>query len=338
MADFQLDLFNQKMLKEMLNVRKGEHRLGQRIRVLDKHIDELGQLSNKGVKFAIIGIPESIGPMGNSGNSGAEYGFDAFLKTFLNIQSNRFLEGKEVVLLGKVKLDDLQDQVNELDPDKAYYLQKLHLLCESIDERVQPLISKIASHGITPIVIGGGHNNALPIISGVASAYGALNVLNIDAHADFRALEGRHSGNGFSYAMQRQVLNKYAAFGLHQNYNSENMLKAMDASGMVKATFLEEIQYADKLLLESIEFLVDENIKNGLEVDMDAIRFMPSSAISPSGFSLEQMRYFVRKATKALQPTYFHLAEAAPKTDYEEKTVGKALSYLVTDFIKSHMS
>ena len=52
-----------------------------------------------------------------------------------------------------------------------------------------------------PIIVGGGHNNAYGIIKGSALALNKkINVLNIDAHADFRPLEGRHSGNGFSYA------------------------------------------------------------------------------------------------------------------------------------------
>jgi arginase family enzyme len=29
-----------------------------------------------------------------------------------------------------------------------------------------------------------------------------VNAINFDAHSDFRILEGRHSGNGFSYAYE----------------------------------------------------------------------------------------------------------------------------------------
>jgi len=334
MAELKLNIFNEKALKAVQHLRKGEHRLGQKIKLLENDLDELSTLSKKGVRFAILGVPESIGPMGNGGLGGAENGYEAFLKSFVNVQSNRFLDGKEVVLIGHVELTDLQQQADELDKTSDYFLQKLHLLCEAVDERVEVVVSQIARHGLTPIVIGGGHNNSLPIISGIASHLGKLNVLNIDAHADYRSLEGRHSGNGFSYAVQRQVLNKYAVFGLHQNYNGEHMLKAMDASGMVKSTFMEDIQYADKQLLDSIEFLEGEE-KMGLEIDMDAIRYMPSSAISPSGFSLEQMRYFLRKVSQAMHPCYLHLAEAAPSNEDEQKLVGKALSYLVTDFIKN---
>jgi len=335
MSELKLTIFQQTELDSLVQIRKGEHRLGQRLKLLKGSMKDLSDLSKKGVKFAILGIPECIGPLGNAGKSGAEHAFKAFIECFVNVQSNRFLDGKEIVLIGQVDLEDLQREALKLDPASDYYFQKLHLMCETIDERVQPIVQKIVSCGVVPIVIGGGHNNALPIISAIAAQKGPLNVLNFDAHADFRALEGRHSGNGFSYAMQRKVLNKYAVFGLHQNYNAENMLKSMDSTDQVKYTFLEDIQYADKLLLSSIEFLQSKDAEVGLEVDLDAIRYMPSSAMSPSGFSLEQIRYFVRKTTKALDPTYLHLAEAAPKTKEEHLMVGKALSYLVTDFVKS---
>jgi formiminoglutamase len=36
-----------------------------------------------------------------------------------------------------------------------------------------------------------------------------VNAINFDAHSDFRILEGRHSGNGFSYAYEEAFLKKY---------------------------------------------------------------------------------------------------------------------------------
>jgi formiminoglutamase len=53
-----------------------------------------------------------------------------------------------------------------------------------------------------------GHNNAYGCIKGAAKGlYKAgiiplvqINAINLDAHADFRPLEGRHSGNAFRYA------------------------------------------------------------------------------------------------------------------------------------------
>jgi formiminoglutamase len=73
----------------------------------------------------------------------------------------------------------------------------------------------------------------------------------------------------------------------------------------------------------------------GLEIDMDAIAHMPSSALSPSGWSLDQIRALVLKLGH-IRPNiaYLNLTEAAPSDDKEDIVVGKALTYLVRDFLR----
>jgi formiminoglutamase len=72
----------------------------------------------------------------------------------------------------------------------------------------------------------------------------------------------------------------------------------------------------------------------GIDVDMDCIANMPSSAFSPSGWSLDEVRaYLMRIIPQVEQLAYVHLPEAAPKNDLEYKLVGKALTYLVRDVV-----
>ena len=67
---------------------------------------------------------------------------------------------------------------------------------------------------------------------------------------------------------------------------------------------------------------------------MDAIAYMPSSAFSPSGWTLDQVRnYLIFAAQNSEKLAYLHLPEASPKNELDEKIVGKALAYLVRDFI-----
>jgi formiminoglutamase len=77
--------------------------------------------------------------------------------------------------------------------------------------------------------------------------------------------------------------------------------------------------------------------KFGLEIDCDAIANIPSSAMSPSGFSVEQARQFVHQFGSHENVTYLHICEAAPTSETEIQ-VGKLMSYLITDFIKAHES
>ena len=68
----------------------------------------------------------------------------------------------------------------------------------------------------------------------------------------------------------------------------------------------------------------------GLELDCDAIALFPSSAVSPSGFSLNEVRNMVRKVAESKNCQYFHLCEAIPSASYP---TGKALALLVSDFL-----
>lgn len=325
---------------DYLNSRKGEVRLGEKVYFANQSWEAQLKKQGKGLRFCIIGIPECVGVLGNLGKPGAQNAWEAFLKAFLNMQSNRFLSGHEFMVLGAVQVHDLQEKALALDVKSEYYHQNLHLLCEQIDELVEPVIAAVKRAGLIPIVIGGGHNNAYPIIKSVASTAvkKKVNAINLDAHCDFRALEGRHSGNPFSYARQKMALNRYFAFGLHQSYNNENMLKAMDADEQVKYSFLENITYLESNLADAISFVVDDQIECGIEVDLDAIRMMPSSAISSTGFSMEQARFFIRKCVESLTPAYLHLPEGAPNSELENALVGKSLGYLVTDFAKAYLN
>lgn len=72
----------------------------------------------------------------------------------------------------------------------------------------------------------------------------------------------------------------------------------------------------------------------GLEIDLDSISNTLSSAATPSGFTLDEVRKVVI-ATK--QPfCYLHICEGAHELNNgrKDKTIGKTIAYLVSDFIK----
>ena len=315
---FYFEYFNSENLSQLFSVREGEEKLGQRVRVNSTPIDLNG-------KFVIIGVAEDIGPRANLGFAGAEAGFNAFITRFLNVQSNRFLNGSEVVVYGVVRSSETFSNSD---------LVELRNTVEHLDLLLEEVLQVVFSSGGIPIVIGGGHNNAYPIIK----AYSHVNqkkidVLNIDPHADFRKLEGRHSGNSFSYAMQEGALGKYAVLGLHQSYNSESMLQDLEKQG-VDFTFFED--YIDDKELFYRDLFKFEDKQFGLEIDMDTIKQMPSSAYTPSGFSVEEIRRALRFLANSSKVVYLHLPEAAPQNEREATFVGKVITYLVTDFIKKY--
>ena len=315
---FYFEYFNSENLSQLFSVREGEEKLGQKVRVNSTPIDLNG-------KFVIIGIAEDIGPRANLGFAGAEAGFNAFITRFLNVQSNRFLNGSEVVVYGVVRSSETFSNSD---------LVELRNTVEQLDHLLEEVLQVVFSSGGIPIVIGGGHNNAYPIIK----AYSHVNqkkidVLNIDPHADFRKLEGRHSGNSFSYAMQEGALGKYTVLGLHQSYNSESMLQDLEKNG-VDFTFFEDYIDDKEVFYSDLSKFEDKQI--GLEIDMDTIKQMPSSAYTPSGFSVEEIRRALRFLANSSKVVYLHLPEAAPQNEREATFVGKVITYLVTDFIKKY--
>ena len=316
---FYFEYFNSENLSQLFSVREGEEKLGQKVSVNSTPIDLNG-------KFVIIGVAEDIGPRANLGFAGAEAGFNAFITRFLNVQSNRFLNGSEIIVYGVVR----SSETFSISDD----LVELRNTVEQLDLLLEEVLQVVFSSGGIPIVIGGGHNNAYPIIK----AYSHVNqkkidVLNIDPHADFRKLEGRHSGNSFSYAMQEGALGKYTVLGLHQSYNSESMLQDLEKNG-VDFTFFEDYIDDKEVFYSDLSKFEDKQI--GLEIDMDTIKQMPSSAYTPSGFSVEEMRRAIRSLSSSSDVVYLHLPEAAPQNEREATFVGKVITYLVTDFIKKY--
>lgn len=301
--------------------REGEKKLGQAVNLVKTSISEVEG------DYVLIGIPEDIGPRANMGKPGAYNAWEAFLGKFLSMQANSFFNGENIALAGEIKLDDIQLQANNAT------ITELRILTELIDLRVQTVVEEIIEVNKIPIVIGGGHNNCFPIINSFEKE---IDVLNIDPHADLRQLEGRHSGNGFSYAIESQKLNKYFVLGLHEAYNSQYILdKFANNDNLNYLSFTDILlkEISEKEIINTISSHLNES-KIGLELDLDSIKNMPVSANTPIGFSEEKIRKCLFNLKKKYSFHYFHICEGAPINEQQRDTVGKSIAYFVKDFIK----
>ncbi len=333
-----LKLFTTKQRNAFTNLRPGETKLGETI----KQIEGLEELRHSEAQFVVMGIKEDIGIRANLGVGGATNCWDYSLKALLNVQSNRFLSGHSICVAGALEFPDLLNEAKTLNNTKPYDLKQLRESTAIIDKSVAQSIESIVSQGKTPIIIGGGHNNAYGNIKGSVKALGkALSVINIDPHSDFRTLEGRHSGNGFSYAHSEKLLNQYGVFGLHQSYNSEDILEQFQKNTQLQYLSFESLlplNHSERLerLLQFCDSFVGEPI--GLEIDLDCLTKFPVSALNPSGFNLNELRSFIRAIASLLPCTYLHLCEGSPErstSPLEREMLGKAIAYLVTDFVKA---
>lgn len=327
-------LFQKEDLEQYCNPREGEVKIGQTILLPESH-NWKSWLENQKARFVLLGIPEDIGVRANGGIGGAHTAWESFLKAFLNIQDNMFLKGKNMILLGTVAVQELMEQYT---PDAP--LAALREGVVAIDALLAPVIEAIVSARKIPILIGGGHNNAYPLLKGLSLAKNeAVNAINLDAHADFRALEGRHSGNGFSYAYTEGYLKKYAALGLHQAYNNAAMIARFDTNPDLEAIWFESLYLQQELgfkqaLQQALAHVKEQSF--GVELDLDCITDTLSSAQSPLGFSRAEAWQYVFECAGQSGAAYLHLTEGvALRADgIQYPMTGKLLSYLVQAFVK----
>jgi formiminoglutamase len=336
-----LELYSKKDIEHLTRKRTNEVKIGEDVTVLKSEKNWEEELLNSNCKFVLLGIPEDIGVKANYGRGGAHTAWKPALDSFLSQQSNEFLNGKEVCVLGHVFVEDLMEKSESLQAKNKSDMTQLRNLVSIIDERVTEVITKIISCKKIPIIVGGGHNNSYPIIKGCSLALDKkINVINCDPHTDFRPLEGRHSGNGFSYAYKEQYMNQYSVFCMHEQYNTASVLKDFTANNhhlyfsRYEDVFVRESKGYSDTLLQNIGFV--KNNVCGVEIDLDAITNVPSSAKTSSGISPVQARQYVYQCGKNLSALYLHIAEGAPILSHikADNKTGKLIGYLIADFIK----
>ena len=334
----ELVIYSPDTIRPFMNDRIGEVVLGKGFAFLNDKATLADELAQSDADFVLFGIEEDIGVMANYGRPGAARAWNVALRRLVSVQQNSDNKMTGTILLGHLDFSDLMKKAHGTENSKP---QDLHEYVAQIDETVTALVKTIVAAGKIPIAIGGGHNNAYGILKGTSQAVGhAVNALNIDAHADMRPRDYRHSGNGFSYAIHEGFLNKYFIFGLHENYNSEAIYKEIQSrSEQVNYTTYEAIRVRAERDFESeairaIDFVDGDPF--GLEIDLDCIEYIPSSAYTPSGWTVRDVRRLAHVIGKSPRMRYVHICEAAPREGEEndEIVVGKLISYLITDILR----
>ena len=340
------NFYNKKEVLSLTRIRRFETKLGERIGVIDDPAELEISLQQSSAKYVLLGIPENIGIKANMGIGGADFAWVSFLQDFLNIQSNDFLEGSSIMLLGHFDFSEMEKLIDQHAHDYAEQLAAYRHAVYRIDQELEQLIHLITQNNKIPIVIGGGHNNSYPCIKGSAKGYykagliplAQINAINLDAHADFRPMEGRHSENGFTYAEADGYLEKYFVLGLQENYLPQNVW--MD---MVNNPFIDCITYEDIFIHEKRSFLqsvaMAANFTNdtltGIEIDLDVFENVLGS---PNGISAYQARQFIQLVAADSKVAYLHICEGTSQfvnTQHNNYT-GKLISSLISDFVKSH--
>ncbi|MGI2174178.1 formimidoylglutamase [Shewanella ulleungensis] len=335
--------FTEQHCQKLLNIRANETKLGQRVLLANAELSleqNAQYAASQGARFAIFAITEDVGPRANLGRAGANDAFNASVSQFVNLQSNRFLDGNECVILGQISLIP--------SPESTASIGELRQATAELDQLVIEATTHILQAGLEPIVIGGGHNNAYGLLM-ATKAYNGLPVaaVNLDPHSDFRPREGRHSGNGFSYAAASGALDHYHILGLHELKNTETTLEQLSLFGATWHSF-QQIWVRRELPLEMAlkhiaKGLNQTQLPVALELDVDAIANMPSSAATFAGIPLLDACHYVHYIAKHCPCSYVHFAEAAPAChhagqDAGYRDVGQGLSELIYAYIQGRLA
>lgn len=342
-----LKIYNRQDLMSLTRLRRFETKLGERLQIVMDVDDIESSIQSSSAKFILFGVPEDIGAKGNYGIGGADTLWIPFLQNFLNIQSNDFFDGQEVLLLGHFDFGDIQYLIDTTAKGEEEKIEAYRHAVNVIDEEVEHIVKLITSLKKLPVVIGGGHNNSYPLIKGAAKGWHKagviplpqINCINVDAHADYRPSEGRHSGNAFRYAEEDGFLQKYCIVGLHENYLPQNSW-----SDIVNNPFIDCITFEDIFIHEKRTFLqavahatgFTGDTLAGIDLDLDGIQNTLSSAMTPVGISAINARQYISFAAADARPAYLHICEGAARLSdgRSDATSGKLISYLVSDFVK----
>ncbi|HEV8285309.1 MAG TPA: formimidoylglutamase [Chitinophagaceae bacterium] len=341
-------IYNKPDILYLTRLRKFETKLGERIQAVVDATQLDSFLQTTTAKFILLGIPEDIGVKANHGIGGTGTVWIPFLQAFLNIQSNDFLDGSEIILLGHFDFGDIQYLIDTTAKSEEEKLEAYRHAVNTIDDEVESLIKMITEAKKIPIVIGGGHNNSYPLIKGAAKGWhkagvvplAQINCINLDAHTDYRPIEGRHSGNAFRYAEEDGYLQKYCVITIHENYLQQNTWIDIVNNPFIDCITFEDIFVHEKRsFMQAVAHATDftEDSLCGIDLDLDSIQSTLASAISPVGVSSTHARQYISFAAADSKPAYLHICEGASRlTDGRtDEGTGKLISYLVSDFVKA---
>src|SRR5687767_12052187 len=95
-----LKVYNKQDVLSLTRLRRFETKVGEQLQVVNDVTDLERSIKDSTAKFVLFGVPEDLGAKGNYGIGGADTLWIPFLQSLLNVQSNDFFDGGQVLLVG----------------------------------------------------------------------------------------------------------------------------------------------------------------------------------------------------------------------------------------------
>jgi formiminoglutamase len=161
-----LKIYSKQEVLSLTKIRRFETKLGEILQVLINPAAIANSIAQSTAQYVLFGIAEDLGVKANYGTGGTDTVWTPFLQSFYNIQSNDFFDGGEILMVGHFDFGDLQYLIDTTAKGEDEKIEAYRHAVQTIDDEVEQLVKIITEHKKIPIAIGGGHNNAYPLLKG----------------------------------------------------------------------------------------------------------------------------------------------------------------------------
>ncbi|NEV93557.1 arginase [Psychroflexus sp. YR1-1] len=279
-------------------------------------LTNLSELETTDAEYVLFGIP-TLSNSADEFKPGDFKMFQAVLQSLLNIQHNDFNRAENLVVLGELDVELISHEINQLKTVS----EKKERYEQIVKETTHSITQAICNLGKIPIVIGGDSGDTLNLLKASNSTeQSPLNLLDLSTHVTF---ELENSGEFFD---------KYSGFGLHKNTTTQAELDVSTTSKKLSFQFYEDCLHLTTLdkcvkFKNAVDFL---NGHLGFKLDLQSIQGMSTNCDSSSGFSVRDIRTFLKVIRKE-QAKFFHMCGFEV---YLKENTGFILSYFISDFIR----
>ncbi|WP_404322777.1 formimidoylglutamase [Cytobacillus firmus] len=196
-------------------------------------------------------------------------------------------------------------------------------------------VSILLKKGVTPFIIGGGHETFYGHYLGVREYLGpdaSIGIINIDAHFDMRPYEQQtSSGTMFKQILDQDQNCGYLAAGIQKLGNTAALF---ETARKYKVSYIVEEQLSSPDTSGALKQLDDfaakyDNLILTLCTDVIHSSFAPGvSAPSPFGLEPKKVRELIRYIVSKEKTISFDVCEVNPDFDSGNKTIALAAHFI----------
>ncbi|MBG9588293.1 formimidoylglutamase [Cytobacillus firmus] len=207
---------------------------------------------------------------------------------------------------------------------------------EAAQAELGKAVSQLLCKGVTPFIIGGGHETFYGHYLGVREYLGpdaSIGIINIDAHFDMRPYEQQtSSGTMFKQILDQDQNCGYLAAGIQKLGNTAALFETARKYN-VSYILEEQLSSTDAFnVLEQLNNFAEKYDTLILTLCTDVINssFAPGvSAPSPFGLEPKIVRELIRHIVSKNKTISFDVCEVNPDFDNDNKTIALAANFIV---------